>query len=160
MLKGSAKYRCKMEYESRSEYLYSHLLSWKTFRTLRTAPFPAVLCRNADMPELWVMVTPGGQLIGWYSRRQDIVSLSITEAEYIADCGGAKDASIDYPSLQSPGTIIIVGTYTNWHQYPFPSVPSPFLTPHFYLLHVSPIYHTHGICMGWHPWTINRAPCI
>ena len=35
----------------------------------------------------------GNQLIGWYSRRQDIVSLSITEAEYIADCEGAQDAA-------------------------------------------------------------------
>ena len=35
----------------------------------------------------------GDQLVGWYSRRQDVVSLSVTEAEYIADCEGAKDAS-------------------------------------------------------------------
>ena len=33
------------------------------------------------------------QPIGWYSRRQDIVSLSVTEAEYIAACEGAKDAA-------------------------------------------------------------------
>jgi len=35
----------------------------------------------------------GEQPIGWYSRRQDVVALSITEAEYIADCEGAKDSS-------------------------------------------------------------------
>ena len=38
-----------------------------------------------------VLLTLGEQPIGWYSRRQDIVALSITEAEYIADCEGAKD---------------------------------------------------------------------
>jgi len=35
----------------------------------------------------------GDQLVGWYSRRQDVVTLSVTEVEYIADCEGAKDAS-------------------------------------------------------------------
>ena len=38
-----------------------------------------------------VLLTLGKQPIGWYSRRQDIVTLSITEAEYLADCEGAKD---------------------------------------------------------------------
>jgi len=38
-------------------------------------------------------MTLGNQLVGWYSRRQEIVSLSITEVEYIADCEGAKDAA-------------------------------------------------------------------
>ena len=33
----------------------------------------------------------GNQPIGWYSRRQHIVSLSATEAEYIADCKWGKD---------------------------------------------------------------------
>jgi len=40
-----------------------------------------------------VMITLGNQLIGLYTRRQEVVSLSITEAEYIADCEGAKDAA-------------------------------------------------------------------
>jgi len=40
-----------------------------------------------------VMMTLGNPLLGWYSRRQEIVSLSITEAEYIADCEGAKDSA-------------------------------------------------------------------
>jgi len=40
-----------------------------------------------------VLTTLGGQPIGWYSRRQDVVALSITEAEYITDCEGAKDSS-------------------------------------------------------------------
>ena len=35
-----------------------------------------------------VLMTFGGQPVGWYSRRQDIVAQSITEAEYIADCKG------------------------------------------------------------------------
>ena len=38
-----------------------------------------------------VLLTLGNQPIGWYSRRQDVIALSITEAEYIADCEGAKD---------------------------------------------------------------------
>jgi len=38
-----------------------------------------------------VLLTLGNQPVGWHSRRQDIVALSITEAEYIADCEGAKD---------------------------------------------------------------------
>ena len=39
------------------------------------------------------VMTLGGQVVGWSTRRQDIVALSITEAEYIADCEGAKDAA-------------------------------------------------------------------
>jgi len=38
-----------------------------------------------------VILTLGQQPVGWYSRRQDIVCLSITEAEYVACCEGAKD---------------------------------------------------------------------
>ena len=40
-----------------------------------------------------VLMTLRDQPVGWYSRRQDIVSLSVTEAEYIAACEGAKDAA-------------------------------------------------------------------
>jgi hypothetical protein len=40
-----------------------------------------------------VLITLGNNLVGWYSRGQDVVSLSITEAEYIANCEGAKDAA-------------------------------------------------------------------
>ena len=39
------------------------------------------------------LMTLENQLVGWYSRRQGVVSLSVTEAEYIADCEGAKDAA-------------------------------------------------------------------
>jgi hypothetical protein len=39
------------------------------------------------------MATVGGQLVNWWTRKQDVVSLSITEAEYIADYEGAKDAA-------------------------------------------------------------------
>ena len=38
-------------------------------------------------------MTLGNQSVGWYSRRQDIVALSITEAEYIVDCEGVKGAT-------------------------------------------------------------------
>jgi len=47
-----------------------------------------------------VLMTFGGQPVEWYSRRQDIVALSITEVEYIADCKGAKDASWGQQFLQ------------------------------------------------------------
>jgi hypothetical protein len=40
-----------------------------------------------------VIVTFGGQLINWYTRKQDIVTLSSLEAEYIAACEAVKDAS-------------------------------------------------------------------
>jgi hypothetical protein len=39
------------------------------------------------------ITTIGGQVVNWWTRKQDIVALSITEAEYIADCEGAKDAA-------------------------------------------------------------------
>jgi len=48
-------------------------------------------------------MTLGYQPIGWYSRRQEVVSLSITEAEYIADCEGAKDAAWMRQFLQELG---------------------------------------------------------
>ena len=35
-----------------------------------------------------VLMTLGNQSVGWYSRRQDIVELSIVEAKYKADCEG------------------------------------------------------------------------
>ena len=50
-----------------------------------------------------VIVTLGKQAIGWYSRRQDVVSLSITEAEYIAGCEGAKDCAWTRQFLQELG---------------------------------------------------------
>jgi len=40
-----------------------------------------------------ILMTLGNQPVGWYSRRQNIVALSITDAKYIADCEGAKDAA-------------------------------------------------------------------
>ena len=39
------------------------------------------------------LITLGEQPVGWYSRRQDVVAISVTEAEYIAGCEGAKDAA-------------------------------------------------------------------
>ena len=35
----------------------------------------------------------GDQLVRWYSRCQDVVTLSVTEVEYIMDCEEAKDTS-------------------------------------------------------------------
>ena len=40
-----------------------------------------------------VLVTLNDQPINWYSRRQDLVTQSATEAEYVACAEGAKDAS-------------------------------------------------------------------
>jgi len=54
-----------------------------------------------------VFITLGDQPIGWYSRRQDIVSLSITDAEYIAACEGAKDAAWARQFLNEIGTTLI-----------------------------------------------------
>jgi len=39
------------------------------------------------------LMTLGGQPVGWYSWRQDIIALSVTETEYIADCEGVKNAA-------------------------------------------------------------------
>jgi hypothetical protein len=47
-----------------------------------------------------VIVTLGGQPINWYTRKQDIVTLSSSEAEYIAACEAAKDASWTRQLLQ------------------------------------------------------------
>ena len=49
--------------------------------------------REGARSQTGALLTLGNQPIRWYSRRQDIVSLSITEAEYIMDCEGAKDAA-------------------------------------------------------------------
>jgi hypothetical protein len=40
-----------------------------------------------------VIVTLGGQPINWYTRKDDIVTLLSSEAEYIAACEAAKDAN-------------------------------------------------------------------
>jgi hypothetical protein len=40
-----------------------------------------------------VIAKMGGQTIPWHTQRQDITSLSISEAEYIAATEAAKDAS-------------------------------------------------------------------
>ena len=52
-----------------------------------------------------VMITLGNQLVGWYSRRQDVVALSIPEAGYIAGCEGAKDASWPVQFLEELGIV-------------------------------------------------------
>ena len=49
------------------------------------------------------LLTLGNQPVGWYSRRQDIVSLSETEAEYIADCEGGKDLAWGRQLLKEMG---------------------------------------------------------
>jgi hypothetical protein len=40
-----------------------------------------------------VIIQIGGQTIHWYTRRQDVAALSVTEAEYIAASEGGKDAA-------------------------------------------------------------------
>jgi len=60
-----------------------------------------------------VLTTLGNQAIGWYSRRQDVVSLSITEAEYIADCEGAKDAAWSQQFLAEIGITTTPSLYTD-----------------------------------------------
>jgi hypothetical protein len=40
-----------------------------------------------------VIMLMHGNIVTWYTRRQDAVALSLTEAEYIAACEGAKDAA-------------------------------------------------------------------
>ena len=59
-----------------------------------------------------VLTTLGDQPIGWYSRRQDIVSLSVTEAEYIATCEGAKDAAWGRQFLKEINVTIETPTIT------------------------------------------------
>jgi len=59
------------------------------------------------------MTCLGNQLVGWYSRRQDVVSLSITEAEYIADCEGAKDASWAQQFLKELNILTTPTLYTD-----------------------------------------------
>ena len=61
-----------------------------------------------------VLVLMNRHPIVWYSRRQDTVSLSITEAEYIAACEGAKDAAwIQQLLKELLGTTLIPILYTD-----------------------------------------------
>jgi len=62
-------------------------------KDLRIRIYANASCRGEEaLLQTGVLMTVRNQIVGWYSRRQDIVSLSVTEAEYIADCEGAKDA--------------------------------------------------------------------
>jgi len=56
--------------------------------------------RETSRSQSEVLLTLGNQPVGWYSRCQDVVTLSITEAEYIADCEGAKDIAWTQQLLQ------------------------------------------------------------
>ena len=49
--------------------------------------------RENSHSQTGAMICLGNQLVRWYSRGQDMVSLSVTEAEYIADCEGTKDVA-------------------------------------------------------------------
>jgi len=53
-----------------------------------------------------VLMTLGNQLVGWYSRRQDVVSLS-------ADCKGAKDAACMQQFLEELGIVTTRTLYTD-----------------------------------------------
>lgn len=60
-----------------------------------------------------VIVLMNNQPIIWYSRRQDTVSLSITEAEYIAACEGAKDAAWIQQLLRELNVTVTPTLYTD-----------------------------------------------
>ena len=60
-----------------------------------------------------VLITLEGQLAGQYSRRQEVVSLSITEVEYIANCEGAKDIAWIAQFLQELKVVRKPVLYTN-----------------------------------------------
>jgi len=60
-----------------------------------------------------VMITLGNQLIGWYSRRQKVISVSITETEYIVDCEGAKDVAWIQQFLNELGMMTNPTLYTD-----------------------------------------------
>jgi len=59
----------------------------KTFESSARGIRGCVVRRTRITVPDWSPDNTGGQPIGWYSRRQGIVSLSITEAEYIASSG-------------------------------------------------------------------------
>ena len=60
-----------------------------------------------------VLITLGKHAVGWYSRRQDIISLLITKAEYIANCEGGKDAAWMAQFLQELGIVSKPALYTD-----------------------------------------------
>lgn len=61
------------------------------------------------------ITTVGGQIVKWWIRTQDMVALSITEAEYIANCEGAKNAACLRQLFQqlSLPTMVTPVLYTN-----------------------------------------------
>jgi hypothetical protein len=48
---------------------------------------------NSGNSQSRTMITVESQLVNWWTRKQDVVSLSIMEAEYIAGCKGANDTA-------------------------------------------------------------------
>jgi len=49
-----------------------------------------------------VLMTLRNGSVGWYSWKQDIIALSITEVEYIVDCKGAKGRTTYKPRTTNP----------------------------------------------------------
>lgn len=99
-------------------------------RYLYSTKTEGLILRKADDLEVWIysdaayggqksrsqtgaLMTVGNQLVGWYSRRQDVVSLSVTEAEYITDCEGAKDAAWIQQFLKEIGISTTPTLYTD-----------------------------------------------
>ena len=76
-----------------------------------------------------IIVMMNNQPIIWYSRRQDTVSLSITEAEYIAVCEGAKDAAWVQQLLKELGTVLTPTNLIHQQRSSRQDVPEPGISP-------------------------------
>jgi hypothetical protein len=69
------------------------------------------LINSAGKSQNRAMTTLGSQLINWWTWKQDVIFLSITKVEYIADCEGSKDAvAMRHPTseMQIPTTIAVL----------------------------------------------------
>src|SRR5258706_15241213 len=88
----AARYLCQYLLTTRQEGLQYKLVSKEKEEKIEVYA-DASYGGEGARSQTGVMVMMNNQPIIWYSRRQDTVSLSITEAEYIAACEGAKDAA-------------------------------------------------------------------
>lgn len=74
-------------WRTRSECIISH----KPTNTNLVAYADTLYGGEESRSQSGTLLTLGNQPMGWYSRRQDIVSLSSTEAECMPDCEASKD---------------------------------------------------------------------